>query len=177
MQVKTAISTVVPFQGWRAILANMGLLASALVLPAMTHVLDAPVRWLLPMHWPVILAGLVYGWRGGLAVGALAPLVSFTLSGLPSPIILPVMVAELATYGFLAGLLRERFSLNGHLAAGLAIIAGRLSYMGLAALMVPYSGGYWDYMAAALLPGVAAGATMILLLPPLAHRWVDRAVT
>jgi hypothetical protein len=177
MQVKAGVSTVVPLRGWGAVLANLGLLASALVLPAVAHVLDAPVRWLLPMHWPVILAGLVYGWRGGLAVGALAPLVSFALSGLPSPVVLPIMVAELSVYGFLAGLLREKFRWNGYLSSGLAMIAGRLSYMGLTALLIHPAGGYWEYTAAALLPGVAAGAAMLLLLPPLARRWVDRALT
>lgn len=41
-----------------------------------------------------------------MAVGALTPLVSFILSGMPPSAILTVMVAELAVYGFLAGFLR-----------------------------------------------------------------------
>ncbi|MCK4593021.1 ECF transporter S component [bacterium] len=173
MQVRTDISTVLPLRGWGALLANLGLLASALILPAVAHLLGAPVRWFLPMHWPVVLAGLVYGWRGGLAVGALAPLVSFALSGMPPLAILPVMVVELAVYGFLAGFLRERLSWSGYLSAGLALVTGRLVYMGLVALLAPHTGGYWSYIASALLPGTTAGAGMFLLLPPLSRRWVD----
>ncbi len=83
MQTRTGTCTVIPLSRWGALMANMELLASALVLPAIAHLLGAPVRWILPMHWPAVLAGLVYGWRGGLVVGALAPLVSFILSGTP----------------------------------------------------------------------------------------------
>ncbi len=118
-------------------MANMELLASALVLPAIAHLLGAPVRWILPMHWPAVLAGLVYGWRGGLVVGALAPLVSFILSGMPPPAILPVMMSELAVHGFLAGFLREKLSWSGYPSAGTALVTGRLVYMGLVALLTP----------------------------------------
>jgi len=176
MQAKSDMLTVLPFKGWAAFLVNMGLLASALVLPAIAHVLDAPVRWLLPMHWPVILAGLIYGWRGGLAVGMLAPVLSFTLSGLPTHVMLPVMTAELATYGFIAGFLRERLFWSAYLSVGLALVAGRLVYMGLTALLACHTGGYWEYLVVSLVPGTAAGLGMLLLLPSLARWWVDRTV-
>ena len=73
---------VLNWRGTKAGLAQLGLAAAAIALPAACHLLNAPVRALLPMHWPVLLAGLVFGWRGGLAVGLLVPLSSFALSGM-----------------------------------------------------------------------------------------------
>ncbi|RLB05283.1 MAG: hypothetical protein DRG50_07465, partial [Deltaproteobacteria bacterium] len=96
----------------RAFLFQGLLVAAAMLLPVVAHLSGAPVRILLPMHWPVILAGLVYGWRGGALIGLVAPTVSFLFSGLPLPRILPAMTIELFTYGFFTGLFRERFRWN-----------------------------------------------------------------
>jgi len=62
----------------------------------------------LPMHFFVIFAGLLFGWRTGLLVGALSPLASYGLTHMPVMQLLPQIVLELAVYGFAAGLLRER---------------------------------------------------------------------
>jgi hypothetical protein len=161
---------VLPFFTARGLITGALLLTAAYVIPALAHLVGAPVLWLLPMHWPVILAGLLYGWRGGLTIGALAPLVAFALSGMPAGLHLPLMIAELAAYGFLAGLLREVPRLNGHAAAGIAVAGGRLLYAALAALFVTTPGGYWNYLGVALLPGLPAAAAMIALLPLLARR-------
>jgi len=59
----------------------------------------------LPMHLPVFLAGLLAGPVVGLAAGILSPLVSFAFSGMPSAVMLPNIIAELAGYGLVAGLL------------------------------------------------------------------------
>ena len=69
----------------RALTLQFGLvLAGAWALPALIHLLGLPVRQLLPMHWPAILAGLVYGWRSGAVIGAASPIVSYLISGMPS---------------------------------------------------------------------------------------------
>lgn len=61
----------------------------------------------LPMHLPILLVGLLAGPYAGLAAGALGPLVSFGLSGMPAAAMLPFMMIELAVYGLTAGLLRN----------------------------------------------------------------------
>ena len=61
----------------------------------------------LPMHLPIILVGLLAGPYAGALAGALGPVISFLLSGMPTALMLPFMVAELCAYGLLAGLLRE----------------------------------------------------------------------
>jgi hypothetical protein len=71
--------------GSQAIVFQTSLFGAAVILPVLAHWFNAPVRYLLPMHWPVILAGLVYGWRGGALTGLLAPSVSYLVSGFPLP--------------------------------------------------------------------------------------------
>ena len=150
------------------------LVASSVALPAAAHLAGAPVRFLLPMHWPVLLAGLAYGWRGGALVGLAAPIASYAVSGYPLPPILPAMTIELFVYGLFAGLLRERLHLNGFISVAVAVVIGRLAFM-TAAVM---TGGVLlnaEYLKAALLPGLPAAAVQIALLPVLAGWWVKRA--
>ena len=65
------------------------LLAAAWVLPALAHWAGVPGRVWLPMHWPVIFAGLCYGWRSGALIGLAAPGASYLLSGMPPAAVLP----------------------------------------------------------------------------------------
>ncbi len=154
--------------GSRAFIFQLSLIAAAVILPLVAHLSGASVRVLLPMHWPVILAGLVYGWRSGLITGALAPVVSYLLSGLPLPAILPAMTMELIAYGLLTGLLREVFRLNPFVSIAIALLAGRLLFAG--ALWLSDAG----YLLSALTPGIIAGLLQIALLPFVARWWIDR---
>ncbi len=81
----------------------------------------------LPMHIFVLTAGLVFGWRAGLIVGLLTPLVSYAVSGMPVLRILPQIAVELSAYGLVAGILREKFNLRVIWSLLGAMIAGRLA--------------------------------------------------
>jgi uncharacterized membrane protein len=81
----------------------------------------------LPMHIFVLAAGLVFGWRAGLIVGALTPLVSYSVSGMPVLTILPQILVEISTYGLVAGLLREKLNLSVVWSLLGAMLAGRLA--------------------------------------------------
>jgi hypothetical protein len=150
------------------------LITAAWLLPAVAHVAGLPVRTLLPMHWPVVLAGLCYGWRGGALVGAGAPIVSYLLSGMPPPFMLPSMTAELAAYGALAGFAREVLH-RGRLESTLAaLLGGRVLFVGVMLASGAMAGPLADYVRSALLPGLPAALAQALLLPPLAGWWVRR---
>ena len=61
---------------------------------------------LLPMHIPVVLCGLILGWKYGVVVGFVLPILRSSLFSMP--VMFPGAVAmafELATYGGLAGYL------------------------------------------------------------------------
>lgn len=165
--------TTLASTGIRAFSVQGVLLAlAAFLLPAAAHLTGTPVRLVLPMHWPVILAGLVYGWRAGLLVGAAAPTVSYLLSGMPLPAVLPAMTLELAAYGFLAGLLRQRFHWNGFLCATAALAGGRLVFLAVAASAGVALPTFSTYVKAAILPGLPAAVAQLVSLPPLAAWWV-----
>ena len=85
------------------------LLAVGYVLPFFTGNIPQIGSMLCPLHLPVLLCGFLCGWRYGLAVGFVLPLLRSLLLGAPP--LFPTGVAmafELAAYGFLAGFLYAR---------------------------------------------------------------------
>ena len=89
----------------RRILASK-FLALALALPFLTGQIPQVGSALCPMHIPVLLCGFFCGPWYALAVGLVAPLLRFALFGMPP--LMPTGIAmcfELATYGFVSGLL------------------------------------------------------------------------
>lgn len=102
--------------------------------------LDAGVPWVfhqfhlagatyLPMHYFVLLGGLLFGWRAGLIIGLFTPLVSYGLSGMPALPVLPQIVVELSFYGLTAGILREKLHLRVFWALSGAMLVGRLALL------------------------------------------------
>jgi len=94
----------------RMVLAAL-LLALGLELPFVTGQIPEVGNMLLPMHLPVLICGLVCGWKWGAAVGFVLPLLRSMLFQMPP--LLPTMrtggalcmAFELMTYGLVAGLL------------------------------------------------------------------------
>ena len=87
------------------ILAAM-FLTLALALPFLTGQIPQVGSALCPMHIPVLLCGFFCGPWYALAVGLVTPLLRFALFGMPP--LMPTGIAmcfELATYGFVSGLL------------------------------------------------------------------------
>lgn len=84
-------------------------LALGLVLPFLTGQIPAVGNMLLPMHIPVLLCGLLCGWQCGLAVGFVLPILRSFLFFMPPMFPTAVSMAfELATYGFVIGILYAR---------------------------------------------------------------------
>ncbi len=82
------------------------LLAVGLVLPFFTGQIQQIGNMLLPMHFPVILCGFICGWKYGLGVGFILPVLRSALFSMP--VMYPnafAMAFELAAYGFFAGFL------------------------------------------------------------------------
>jgi niacin transporter len=160
------------FSGYRAYVFQVVLISAAVVLPVVAHLSGISVRFLLPMHWPVILAGLVYGWRAGVLTGALAPIVNYLISGYPLPVILPSMTVELLTYGLATGILREVFRQNPFVSVAIALVFGRIVFIGSVLLGNVIAADHLGYFQAALTPGMIAGLLQIALLPFLAKWWI-----
>jgi len=163
----TISAGVIPLADVRAWLVVALFIAAAVILPAVCHITGLPVRWLLPMHWPIVLAGALYGWRGGLITGLLGPLSNYALTGYPLLLKLLPMTTELAVYGALTGWLIER-GWNRFAAIGTALVAGRLVFLGAIILTSATDGlGFGAYISAAMLPGLAGGIGMAAGIPVL----------
>jgi thiamine transporter ThiT len=90
----------------KKLVLNALFLALGLVLPFLTGQVPQFGNMLLPMHLPVLICGFVCGWPSGLAVGLVTPILRSLLFGMPPMFPFAIAMAfELATYGFLAGIL------------------------------------------------------------------------
>ncbi len=83
----------------------------AVALPQIFHTLGAVLNIgtslgeiFLPMHISILLVGLLAGPTAGFISGALAPILSFLLTGMPMAAMLPFMIVELSMYGLFSGL-------------------------------------------------------------------------
>ena len=141
------------------------LCAFAVVISSAMHNLAGSVtKSLSPMHLPVFMAGILCGNWLGLICGACAPVLGFLTSGRPAfPNSMIPMMFELATYGFVSGLMRNIFVKNPKthkfasvLALVVAMVAGRV-VNGFAGGIVLAIGG--APLGASILAKLASGFT------------------
>ena len=114
--------------------------ALGVLLPQAFHMFGAAAGMtFLPMHIPVLMAGLTIGPVCGLITGVVSPVLSCLFTGMPVPAKLPFMVFELAAYGFFSGLFSKNGSAIGRVYLSLigAQIAGR-AVNALCALIAVY---------------------------------------
>lgn len=83
------------------------------------------------IHIPVLLCGIICGWKYGLIVGLIAPLLRHFLFSMPPIQAATLMTFELAAYGAFAGLLYKALPkkpLNVYVTLILAMFLGRIVY-------------------------------------------------
>ncbi len=149
-------------------------IALGLVLPMAFHSIPNAGSIFLPMHIPVLLCGLVCGPWFGLGCGALTPLLSSVVTGMPPAAILPGMLCELAVYGLTAGLLMRFLPIANrpaHLYVSLigAMLAGRVVSGIVNALIFrvgQYSMQIW--LTASFVTALPGIAIQIVLIPIIA---------
>lgn len=157
-------------------LTTLGLLlAVGLLLPIVFHSLfgAAGGKAFLPMHYAVLLGGLLLGPVAGTFLGITTPLLSTLMTGMPAVAILPPMVVELAVYGLVAGLAHRHWRLAVLWSLFLAMAAGRVA-LGLAIALLGPSIGLKAEPVAYVLGGIVTGlpgiAVQIVVIPLLFAR-------
>ncbi|MBP3306885.1 MAG: ECF transporter S component [Anaerotignum sp.] len=121
-------------------------IALCVVLPMAFHSIPNAGSIFCPMHIPVLLCGLICGWKFGLLCGIAGPILSSMLTQMPAFAILPAMAIELAVYGSTAGALMQHIH-TGKLKADLyislvtAMLLGRIA-AGAAKALLFASGEY-----------------------------------
>lgn len=158
-------------------LISVGVVALAVLLPQLVHLIagaSGGVQW-LPMYLPVLLGGCLLGWKWGLGVGVLSPLVSFAITSLtgnamPAASRLPYMMAELAVFAAVSGLFSKKIAENGWMAFPavlLAQVSGRAVFLALAAIFQGVSAlsaaAVWSQLQAGLL-GMVLQAVLVPII-------------
>lgn len=149
-------------------------LALSYVLPFLTGQIPEIGSMLCPMHIPVLLCGYVCGPYFGMVVGFIAPLLRTFTMGVP--VLFPTafsMAFELATYGFVSGIIYRVFpKKKGYIYCSLLIsmVAGRLVRgvvqflcMGFGDTEFIFS-DFWTGVIMYSLPGVVIQIVLIPLL-------------
>lgn len=150
-------------------------LAMGLILPFFTGQIPQIGNMLLPMHLPVLVCGLICGWKYGLAVGFVLPLLRSVLFGMP--VMYPKAVAmafELAAYGGLAGALYGRSPwkcvLSLYRALAGAMLGGRLVWGGVMVVLMGMTGNAFTwklFLAEAFLNAVPGIVLQLVFIPGL----------
>jgi len=157
----------------RKLVVTALLIALCVVLPMAFHIIPYGLagRALLPMHIPVLLAGLVVGWKYGLIVGITGPLLSSVLTGMPPMGIAVPMMVELGVYGLVAGVMIEiirtkRASLDLYICLIIAMLAGRV-VAGIAQAFYFFEGAYtWELWTSAYFVTALPGLVIQLAFIP-----------
>ena len=113
-------------------------MALGMMLPFVTGQIPEIGSMLLPMHIPVLICGFFCGWKYGLVVGFVTPLLRSMLFGMPPILTALAMAFELASYGVVTGLMNQllagkKFRL--YVSLIVAMIAGRAVW-GLVSLVI-----------------------------------------
>ena len=159
--------------GTRNIALSAMFMAIGVVLPFFTGQIAQIGNLLLPMHFPVFLCGLFCGWEYGITVGFLLPLLRSVIFGMP--VLYPnalTMAIELATYGFVSGVLYNRSKNQGVVAVYVSIISamiiGRIAWGMAQFIFLGINGDAftWQMFAAGAFVNAIPGIILQLVLIP-----------
>ncbi len=121
-------------------------IALGILLPIILSPIPQVGQVILPMHIPILLCGFILGKEYGALVGFVVPLLASAFTGKPP--LFPVAISmafELATYGFVAGLLYKNFKLNVFISLIGAMLAGRV-VMGIAnVILLGFAGNSYSF--------------------------------
>ena len=147
--------------------------ALGIVLPFLIGQIPAIGKMLSPMHIPVLFCGLIVGWKYGLIVGFLLPLVRSVLFGMPA--LFPNatgMAFELGTYGLVIGLMYSHFPRKSTAAVYISLItamlAGRVVWGIAQVILLGISGRAFTvqmFIASAFVNAVPAIILQLVLIP------------
>ena len=142
------------------------LIATGIILPVIFHTAGLGTNF-LPMHLPVLMAGLILGPKYGLITGAMTPALSSLLTGMPPfPIVIP-MIMELSVYGFLNGYLQRKTHIT--ITFVISIIISRITYVSVFYLFLPFFGvksiPFWYSLTGGIIATIPGIICQCALLP------------
>lgn len=164
-----ALPSVLTFSEIKYYIFSAAFTFLAVGVPYALHQFHVAGQIWVPMHFFVILAGLLFGWRTGVLVGVLSPLMSFGLTQMPVVALLPQVMAELAIYGLVSGFLSEKkFNILTTLVS--AMILGRLARILFIVFLAPKMDA-WQFIEMSW-PGILLQITLIPITIYLLQKFV-----
>lgn len=147
-------------------------LALGLTLPFLTGQIREIGNKLLPMHLPILLCGFICGWKYGLLVGFITPLLRCFLFSMPAPTSAIGMAFELAVYGAVTGFLYKKLiEKKGriYISLLLAMIAGRIvkGIANVIVLGITGSAYTWKMFISGTMINAIPGVVVQLILIPI----------
>ncbi|MFA5542347.1 MAG: ECF transporter S component [Bacilli bacterium] len=151
-------------------------IAIGAILPQLFHIAQLGTV-VSPMHFPVILGGLILGLKYGFAVGVLTPLVTALIFGKPP--LFPAgfaMALELGVYGFIAGLINTNFKFSKNIYINLyailisAMLLGRIVAIltnSVFYLVGSSDDNFMEFLATLFVTGLPGIVLQVLMIPPL----------
>lgn len=114
----------------RQVSVSASICALSIITPQIFHLVGGQVAGnaFLPMHIPVLLGGFLLPPGAAMVCGALSPVLSFFLTGMPAVPRLIFMVLELGAYGFFVSLFARKLRLPTFLSLVLSMLCGRAVY-------------------------------------------------
>lgn len=148
-------------------------LATGLVLPFLTGQIQQIGNMLLPMHIPVFLCALICGWKYGVPMAFVLPIMRSFIFGMPPLYPTAISMAfELATYALVAGILYERSRWQCtralYRSMVIAMIAGRIVWGVVQAALLGISGSAFTlqaFVAGALLNAIPGIILQLIIVP------------
>lgn len=155
----------------REITISAILIALGVIIPMFTHYIAAG-NIILPMHIPVLIAGLLLKPRYAVIVGVTTPILSSVLTGMPPAFpMLPIMIFELAAYALVASILFRVKNLNIYVALIISLIIGRVVALVVVFIMIQFFNPPFQsatiFIANAISTGWIGIVIQLIIIPPL----------
>ena len=80
-----------------------------IVLPQVVHFIPQGGFIFLPIYFFTLIGAYKYGWKVGLLVAVLSPVLNHLLFGMPPPAVLPIILVKSALLAFAAGFAAHHF--------------------------------------------------------------------
>lgn len=143
-------------------------IALGVILPIFFHFTGVSGKIFLPMHIPVLLGGFYIKPKYMILVGALTPILSSLLTGMPPLFpMLPIMIIELSTYGFMVAYLREK-RINKFINLITSMISGRITagiVVYIMTLTVGFKANPLLFVKGSIITGLPGIAIQLILIP------------
>jgi len=142
--------------------------ALGIALPVLFHMVGLGSAF-LPMHLPVLICGMLVSPTVALAVGALTPILSSVLTGMPPVVpMVPIMVVELGVLALVASLMSRKMRTHVILVAITSMLMARAAVAAELTVIAPWIGikaAPVAYVVGAVLQGLPGIALQLLVAP------------